>query len=572
MLLLICLRKKLGRWRWARLAYFPVFMVFLGLFVLSLSGPLFLFTRPGFTSYLGMVEKMDYSKERLTPWQLAQLGHVADSQRIPTQSYLRFPFEKNKNVYRIGFFGDSHVQGEEVALGEDLTNHLQQELALKDGKKVEVINFGVSGYGFFQSFLMWQFLGQKYDLDLCIFMPFEFHQSRDLNFVSPHFNGFVPAHARFTNSAHGPKLLPVKGVGLAQKKYYSPLGSWQSWRYEVAGPSFWRFLNRPNPLYHDLTNSPHYESFSLYTQLLQQVALKSKTLVYAPYQEADLFAPFTMPAGAEIFVSRAIPFIRDTRSWFLAPKGHLSSFGNRLLARELALWISSKKVVSAQELAQKFLRSGFMTGEEKYKKLDSTDTQTIGGLQLQAQNKNLKINLGALREVQFPTSTLNTLNPFELGQKKINPILAVFPAEIFGELTVVDFTFEEALAFDQKSAKLVLKDEGREEVLGQLKNAGKQVYVLKTKNVFQRHPLAKGTLWLGKLSLGPYSRKDLEELRFPLHRRGLIFRAKESDRPLNEEFWGQNKEVNLIVNLEADKAPGPTALKTNVPLYNWAGI
>lgn len=65
------------------------------------------------------------------------------------------------DVLRVATFGDSYTYGSEVQQGESWPAQVRAQL---DG--VEVLNFGVGGYGLDQAYLRWQHDGQRYQPDI----------------------------------------------------------------------------------------------------------------------------------------------------------------------------------------------------------------------------------------------------------------------------------------------------------------------------------------------------------------------------------------------------------------------
>ncbi len=78
-----------------------------------------------------------------------------------------FDYRKPPGVRRILMLGDSLTEGFQVEL--ERTSSKQLETLLRnDGYNVEVLNFGVSGYGTVQELLYYQREGVKYDPDIVI--------------------------------------------------------------------------------------------------------------------------------------------------------------------------------------------------------------------------------------------------------------------------------------------------------------------------------------------------------------------------------------------------------------------
>jgi hypothetical protein len=72
------------------------------------------------------------------------------------------------DIVRIALFGDSYTYDGDVANHETWAKALENEL-LANNIKAEVINFGVSGYGMDQAYLLWKVFGRNYQPDIVIF-------------------------------------------------------------------------------------------------------------------------------------------------------------------------------------------------------------------------------------------------------------------------------------------------------------------------------------------------------------------------------------------------------------------
>lgn len=84
-----------------------------------------------------------------------------------------YEYNKNKpgNVYRIAVLGDSYTEALQVPMNKAFWSIIERELPQCEkinGRKVEVINFGISGYGTAQELLMYRKKVKKYDPDIVI--------------------------------------------------------------------------------------------------------------------------------------------------------------------------------------------------------------------------------------------------------------------------------------------------------------------------------------------------------------------------------------------------------------------
>ncbi|MBI2410247.1 SGNH/GDSL hydrolase family protein [Candidatus Kaiserbacteria bacterium] len=73
-------------------------------------------------------------------------------------------FEKNLGVTRIAFLGDSFIEGAQVGNEEVVTRRMETQL----GPKVEVLNFGVSGFGTYQALLTYEERVRPFKPDIVI--------------------------------------------------------------------------------------------------------------------------------------------------------------------------------------------------------------------------------------------------------------------------------------------------------------------------------------------------------------------------------------------------------------------
>ncbi len=88
------------------------------------------------------------------------------SNSIGIRSNKEFTLKKDLDVVRIAAFGDSYIFGDDVKYEETMVNHLQEILSKKN--KVEIMNFGVGGYGIDQAYLRWKLDAKKYEPDIVL--------------------------------------------------------------------------------------------------------------------------------------------------------------------------------------------------------------------------------------------------------------------------------------------------------------------------------------------------------------------------------------------------------------------
>jgi hypothetical protein len=97
--------------------------------------------------------------------------------------------EKPEGVYRVVVLGDSFMEAGQVALEESFPRLLEQRLA---GRRAEVVNLGISGYGTLQELLMLQEEGLRYDPDLVVLALFPDNDLRNNHPELERRLGFLP--------------------------------------------------------------------------------------------------------------------------------------------------------------------------------------------------------------------------------------------------------------------------------------------------------------------------------------------------------------------------------------------
>ncbi|MEM1207348.1 MAG: hypothetical protein AAGN66_29205, partial [Acidobacteriota bacterium] len=279
---------------------------------------------------------------------LLRLGTAQHRDAHPETSYLLRPEAKTPGTVRIGFFGCSFVYGEEAPRGRDQAMLLEARLQ-SAGHDVEVLNFGVRGYGIQQAYLLWQELAPRYDLDLVIFGLHRFHPERDATFVQLA-DAYGPVHARYVlddDAPTGLRLVPTLGVDptAASKLYFGLPTPWRYLRYDVKTPPFLRSLlprGRDlgrNPLYHH--DDPDVEVQILYTRMMRDVAASSpRLLVVCDAAETCAFGENVGADNAFFFQAHAFDRGWKAASLLRAPEKHPSAVGYDLAAEELFLLLT----------------------------------------------------------------------------------------------------------------------------------------------------------------------------------------------------------------------------------------
>lgn len=286
------------------------------------------------------------------------------------QHFLNFPLLKQKDVIRIGTFGDSFTFGEEVYKTETYPYQLQQLFDSHfPNRRVEILNFGKSGDGFPEQFFLWEEYAEKFSLDYILLGPQGFYPERDSTFRQ----NWTLAHldypkARFVLSENNNELeqIQIKGKTLAEryKNYYQFIPSWTALRYdrrpfqihEKLFPSIRH--NIPNPFYYKNTLSEEEESVRINTLLLKKIWQhhKQKILFFMDSRRrADLY----QPKGA-LFNLNSLSLEHKS---FYRVFDHKSSLGNELVAKSYFNALMGKKDFSLSIINCRFEDSDSISSE-----------------------------------------------------------------------------------------------------------------------------------------------------------------------------------------------------------------
>jgi hypothetical protein len=79
-----------------------------------------------------------------------------------------YPLQKPPGTLRIAWLGDSFVEALQVPLDSCATERLEARLAATAGRRSEVLNFGVSGYGTCQQLLLLEEMALRFEPDLVL--------------------------------------------------------------------------------------------------------------------------------------------------------------------------------------------------------------------------------------------------------------------------------------------------------------------------------------------------------------------------------------------------------------------
>jgi hypothetical protein len=194
-----------------------------------------------YLSYRSKIIPSELPNNKLTKLQ-AMLGWVGPGKK---SSFSNFEKTKKTGIIRIGCFGDSFTWGDEVGYSYDYPSLLQEIFFKKGYKNVEVINFGMSWYGFQQSFMLWELLGREYALDYVVLGPACFQQVRDSTFnqtfADSYLKGYVDAlHARYILKGRGIKRIEVIGNTTRERvlNYYRFMPHLVYLKFDSNPPSF----------------------------------------------------------------------------------------------------------------------------------------------------------------------------------------------------------------------------------------------------------------------------------------------------------------------------------------------
>ena len=268
------------------------------------------------------------------------------------QYFLNFPPLKQKGVTRIGVFGDSFTYGTEVGKKGSYPYFLQQ-LFNKEfpQKKIEVLNFGVSGHGFQEQFFLWEEYSKKYSLDYILLGPGCFQSNRDLTFgkLIHKKRPLLGAKNRFILSEGGRlKEVFLKGNTREQRleKYYQLIPSPTALLYdrnpfEALEQMFLPFLKDriPNPFYYKKISEAE-ETVQINSLLLNKI----KDL----YNKKILFFTLNRPIfnqyqpNAALYNLNFIPFPKNNEPLYKVFI-HKSSLGNEFIAKIFFNALTGKK-------------------------------------------------------------------------------------------------------------------------------------------------------------------------------------------------------------------------------------
>ena len=250
-------------------------------------------------------------------------------------AFTRFAPDRPAGVTRVCTFGSSFTFGAEVDGHSDYPTLLAGAFRRLGMGTVEVVNFGVGGYGFHQSYQLWEHVYERYGCDFTLLFDGRWFPERDTVFnYDPN---KVPywIHARFVLRGDGLELIDVPGRTHSERfdAYYSYLPRWRFLRYDREPPLALRSL-RPrsspptNPFYYDGAEAEE-EAHRTYRALLERMVATGETIVLGSFSELDVATGRSVDApNLHVFQleqHRAFPYA--------AQFSHQGAWGNELVAR-----------------------------------------------------------------------------------------------------------------------------------------------------------------------------------------------------------------------------------------------
>ena len=267
------------------------------------------------------------------------------NQRI--QHFLNFSPLKEKDVIRIGAFGDSFTFGNEVNKKATYPYQLQQLFNKKfPNKKIEILNFGIPGGGLQGQFLLWEKYFKNYGLHYILLGPRGFYSDRDLTF-GKNYNSKILVYPkdRFILSENN-KLNQIHIKGNTPKKryknYYKLFPSWTSLRYDKEPFQIWKIIfpylgDIRNPFYYKKISQED-ESVKINTLLLEKIkTIYNKKILFLT-DNRDTFNNYSF-IGAEYNLN----LIEHKENLFYKMFDHKTPLGNKLISNIYFNALTGKK-------------------------------------------------------------------------------------------------------------------------------------------------------------------------------------------------------------------------------------
>lgn len=204
---------------------------------------------------------------------LLELGHLANY-HLKSSQFKNFDTKKRPEIIRIGCFGDSFTEGEEVENHFDYPAQLARLFKEAGINNVEVLNFGVGGHGFQQSYNMFHRFGTNYDLDYLLLGPVSFQASRDVWLYKQNIGGLYSIKPRYVIAGNSVKLIRPEG-----NDHYERLKN----TYSIVPGSTFFFYDRNHPAY--------------WSKLLQLFGFSTNPFYYthlSPFDEAKVINSYLL--------------------------------------------------------------------------------------------------------------------------------------------------------------------------------------------------------------------------------------------------------------------------------------
>jgi hypothetical protein len=262
-------------------------------------------------------------------------------------SYPTFPTAKPKGVVRIGAFGDSFTHGDEVDRSSDFPTQLANLMRARGIAGVEVLNFGVDGFGFDETYLMWSDMAALYEIDYVLLGPGTFYSDRTTRFNSwrifPYF-----LHSRFVLAGDELVLIDVLGDTYPERfsRYYRFLTPWRYLRYDRNDPPF---LAAALPDGQSIGNPFYYsglpekaEAIAIQRRLLMRMKRPGKPVIVGLNPEFD-----DLRKALADLADERLCAMRVDRSFdfpYLASRGHNSATANTWVARQYLAMLLGESV------------------------------------------------------------------------------------------------------------------------------------------------------------------------------------------------------------------------------------